>query len=417
EEQLALYAQEGTQGRIPSSYLKVLALLSGELKVNIAPKGEPIQTVADGLDWRRTFGLYLWHSITPGANLKEAVEQYTVSMSMSKTIARPHPWYHQDIQDQDPKYYDFLFQLIALSTMPSKNLEDTLHPLGMTPACIDYRQSWLFYMVLTQSLHVGRFRSETSHTKICQDFMFQLETLGLWEWAVFIALHLESAETREMVVRQLMSFLHRTLQIPMAWIWIARATRAKYQGDVTWEVFSLLKGGEHQKGHGLVLSQLAPACILRGQLPILDHILGMIDQSKVSGWETGGSIYQKYVKCCTDFEVSIGRLKLKGKVSYSSDLVPEQDIHNLQIDVQQLMTKLPLLMAQRIEANPELQVCVAEMASKCTNVLRALKDLTIQESATLTDLPLTEEQRMSTVQKISSDYFDEILTVAETSVC
>ncbi|KAK3812040.1 MAG: nuclear protein 96-domain-containing protein [Benniella sp.] len=446
EEQLAIYMKANAQDRIPTGYLKVYALLSGELKVNVATKGEPIRTVTDGLDWRRTFGLYLWHSSTPGTNLREAVEQYTVSMSQSRMVAKPYPWYKKGIYGQDPKHYDFLFHLIALSTMPSKNLEDTLHPLGMTPACIDYRQSWLFYMVLTQSLHVGRFRSEATHTKICQDFMFQLENLGLWEWAVFVALHLEPAEAREMIVRQLLerhvelpmvfsdasmdlseagidrweqacektTFLHQTLKIPMEWIWIARATRAKYLGDLTWEVFSLLRGGEHQEGHRLILSQLAPACILRGQLDTLRHILGMIDHSKVPGWETGGSIYKQYVESCSDFEVSIGRLKQKSKrVSYSSDLTPTEDVQTLQDNVQQLVMKLPLLLGQKAGVSPELEVCVADMASKCTKLLRYLKDLTIQESAALTDLPLTEDQRMSAVQKISSDYFDEILTGAE----
>ncbi|KAG0232948.1 hypothetical protein BGX31_004990 [Mortierella sp. GBA43] len=465
EEQLDLYMKADVQGRIPTGYLKVYALLSGELKVNIAAKGEAIRTVADGLDWRRTFGLYLWHSSTPGTNLRNAVEQYTISMSQNKAVARPYPWYVKKAgnDQREPEHYDFLFHLIAHSTMPSKNLEDTLHPLGMTPASIDYRQSWLFYMVMNQSLHVGRFRSQDSHTKICQDFMFQLENLGLWEWAIFVALHLDSSKVRGAVVRELLErhvelptvfpdasttdlteagmeqweessektrFLHETLQIPMTWIWLARATRAKYQGDLTWQVFSLLKGGDHQKGHELILSELAPACILGGQLSTLQHLLKMMDPSKVAGWEAGGAIYQMYVDCCSDFEVNIGRLKLKSKrVSYSSTLSPVEDAQSLQENVQQLLNRLPLLLEQRVTttgwesasasasaSSPQLEVCVADMASKCTNLLRVLKDLTIQESATLTELPLTEDQRMSAVQKISSDYFDEILTVAETSV-
>ncbi|KAG0018263.1 hypothetical protein BGZ80_007386 [Entomortierella chlamydospora] len=447
ENQMKFFKELGIEGSIPVSYLKIYALLSGALDVNIAPKGSPAVYVTDGLDWRQVFGLYLWHNCIPGANLQQAVDQYAASMAMRKSVARPAPWHQKNVEGCDPEHYDFLFQLIVHSTLPSKALEDALHPLGMTPASLDYRQSWIFYMLLCQSLQVSRFRSEASHAKICQNFLFQLENLGLWEWAVFVALHLESASSRETAVRHLLerhvdlpvppststnsatavdydrwefegeknTFLINTLRIPETWLWNARATRAKYQGELFLEVFSLLKGGEHQKGHSLILSSLAPVSILQGDLRTLGKVLNMVDQNKVYGWETGGSIYQEYLECCSDFEGSDRRLEVKSKVSYANDLVPHEDIQALQDEVQVLLTKLPLLLAYQTKETPSLQACVAEMASKCTNLLRDLKDLSIQESASLADLPLNEDERMSTVQKISTDYFDEILKFAETS--
>ncbi|KAF8978977.1 hypothetical protein BGZ46_005960 [Entomortierella lignicola] len=446
ENQMKLFKELGMEGHIPVNYQKVYALLSGALDINIAPKGAPHQYVTDGLDWRQVFGLYLWHSSLPGANLQQAVDQYTASMATRKSVAKPFPWYQKNLDGSDPEHYDLLFQLIVHSTLPSKALEDALHPLGMTPSSLDYRQSWIFYMILSQSLQVGRFRFETSHAKICQNFLFQLESLGLWEWAVFVALYLETADSREMVIQQILerhvdlpippstttstaaedfdrwefegeknTFLVKTLQIPEAWLWNARATRAKYHGELFLEVFSLLKGGEYQKGHSLILSTLAPVSILQGDLGTLSKVLNMVDQSKVYGWETGGSIYQEYIDCCSDFEGSDRRLVVKNKVSYANDLVPQEDIQALQDEVQVLLTKLPLLLAHQTTESPSLQACVAEMASKCTNILRDLKDLSIQESASLVELPLNEDERMSTVQKISTDYFDEILRFAETS--
>ncbi|KAG0304848.1 hypothetical protein BGZ98_004947 [Dissophora globulifera] len=451
EDQMVLYKTIGTDGRIPVSYLKVYALLCGQLGANIAPQGEPSRSVTHGLDWRRTFGLYLWYSNTPGANLKEAVDAYTLGMAESKAVARPRPWYQQGQTQTDPSHFDFLFQLIALRTIPSKSLEDVLHPLGMSPSGLDYRQSWLFYTILTQSLRISRFRSALSHAKICQYFMFQLESLGLWEWAVFVALHLETAASREVAVRQILerhvdipagqsgfsaerdptpaemdhwasefektSFLCKELRVPETWLWIARATRARYVGALNWEVFSLLKGGEHQQGHDLILSRLAPQFILHGDLSTLGFLLGKIDQNKVADWETGGAIYQKFLDCCSDYEGSMSQLRLKSKVSYANDLVPEQDIQALQVEVHELMRRLPLLLQGarqgQKELSPLLELCVTEMASKGTTLLRDLKDLSIQESASLADLPMTEDMRMSTVQKISTDYFDEILKYAE----
>ncbi|KAF9429397.1 hypothetical protein BGZ76_001356, partial [Entomortierella beljakovae] len=446
ENQMRLYKDLGVEGKIPVGYSKVFALLSGALDVNIAPKGGPPVYVTDGLDWQQTFGLFLWYSNIPGANLQQAVDHYTTSMATRRSVARPTPWYQKSGQndDENSERFDFLFQLIVQSTLPSRSLEDALHPLGISPSILDYRQSWLFYMVLSQSLKVGRFRTDSSHARICHNFIFQLESLGLWEWAVFVALHLETDVARETTVRYLLeryvdlpaqsdtfipaeelvkweieskkeSFVKDTLQVPETWIWRARAIRAKYRGELFLEVFSLLKAGEHQKAHNLTMSSLAPVCILGRDLGTLSRLLGMFDQSKASGWGTGGSIYQRYTECCSDFEGRDRQLKVKSRLTFENDLVPREDIQALQDEIQSLLTKLPLLLTHQTDDFPRLRACVEEMASKCTSLLRDLKDLSIQEGVSLAGLPLNEDERTNTVQKISSDYFDEILKFAETS--
>ncbi|KAF9084906.1 hypothetical protein BGX29_002282, partial [Mortierella sp. GBA35] len=274
EDQSALYTNAGVESSILADYLNAYAPLCGALTVNVAPKDAPCQLVTDRPDWKRTFGLHLWYSNTPGVNLAKAVNAYFPSMAENPVVAKAAPWYQKSKEEQ-PKHYDILFQLMALLMIPSKSLEDALHPLGISPAVLDYRLSWLFYMVLTQSLHF----------KICVDFMFQLESLGLWHWAVFVALHLETALARETTVRHVLErnvqlytsplagmkesevaaaeraqieLVKKSLCVPEEWIWSARATRAKYEGDQTQKVVSLLRGGEVQRGHSLIVSTLAP---------------------------------------------------------------------------------------------------------------------------------------------------------------
>ncbi|KAF9904520.1 hypothetical protein EC991_002628 [Linnemannia zychae] len=440
EDQLALYKKAGVESSIPEDYLKVYALLSGALTVNVSPKDKPRRFVTDGLDWRRTFGLHLWYSNTPGVNLAEAVNAYVLSMAENPAVAKPAPWYQRNQENQDPEHYDILFQLMALLTIPSKSLEDALHPLGISPASLDHRLSWIFYMVLTQSLHISGFRSVSSHSKICEDFMFQLENLGLWEWAVFVALHLETASTREAAVRQVLErhvrldcnetaeteealeerkkveFVTQSLLVPEGWIWAAKANRAKYEGNRTQEVYGLLKGGEVQRGHNLIVSFLAPEYVLNQNLEGLSDLLAMVDQSKVANWANGGEIYQKYLDCCSGFEGTVSRLRLTSKVTYSNDLVPAEDIKALQEEVEVLLGRLPMLLKhQSTKAHPSLDACVTEMASKCTHLLRDLNDLSIQQSLSFTELPLSEDQRMSTIQQFSSDHFNDFLKSAEMS--
>lgn len=402
EDQLALYKKSGVESSIPTDYLKVYALLCGALTVNVAPQGASRRFVTDGLDWRRTFGLHLWYSNTPGVNLAEAVNEYVLSMAENPAVAKPAPWYQRN-KNHDPEHYDILFQLMALLTIPSKSLEDALHPLGISPAALDNRLSWIFYMVLTQSLHISGFRSTSSHSKICADFAFQLESLGLWEWAVFVALHLETALARESAVRQILErnvqldyrsivglieteelaeqrkkveFVTQSLLVPEEWVWAARATRAKYEGTQVQEVQGLLKGGEVQRGHNLIVSTLAPEYILNEDLKALSNMLAMVDQSKVAGWENGGEIYQRYLDCCSGYESTVSRLRLSSKVTYANDLVPAEDIEALQKEVEVLLERLPLLLKHKgAGSHPSLDACVTEMASKCTHLLRDLNDL------------------------------------------
>ena len=50
------------------------------------------------------------------------------------------------------------------------------------------------------------YRQDLTHT----NFAAQLESLGLWEWAVFVLLHIDNPESRETSVRH---FLARNCQL------------------------------------------------------------------------------------------------------------------------------------------------------------------------------------------------------------
>ncbi|KAG0340670.1 hypothetical protein BG000_011376 [Podila horticola] len=446
EDQLLRYKDQAAGIKIPDFYMKALALLSGALTTDIAPKGEPSRYVTDGLDWRRTLGLHLWYSNTAEVDLTTALNEYVESLSQSSKIAKPLPTYQKQQGASKSEHYDFLFQLIKLLVHPSTQLETVLHPLGVSPSRLDYRQSWQFYMVLAQSLGVASFGSDSSHAIICNNFMSQLENLGLWQWAVFVALHLETSESREAAVRSLLerhieiprplsstghsssieldrsagngthtSFLLKDLKIPEEWLWAARATQASYRGDLPLEVYSLLKSGEHQKAHVLILSDLAPLYVLYGGLETLGKLLGKVDQTKVANWANGGGLYQKYLECCSDSEGNVGEVKGAARVTYASNIVYPDDIEAFQTAIHDLLSKLPLLLSHGgAKKNTQMQeICVAEMVSKCTNLLR---ELAVQENTTaaLPELAISEDQCMSSIQKISTDYFDEILASAET---
>ena len=73
------------------------------------------------------------------------------------------------------------------------------------------------------------------------DFAAQLESMGLWQWSVFVLLHLENPQKRSKLVRDCLSrnvipsneesaekevFLQDRLGIPLKWIAAAKAVRS-----------------------------------------------------------------------------------------------------------------------------------------------------------------------------------------------
>ena len=77
-----------------------------------------------------------------------------------------------------------------------------------------------------------------SHTV---DFAAQLEAMGLWQWAVFVLLHLQDPDQRKKLAKDVLArnvipsddecaereiFLQDRLAVPLAWIAEAKAVRS-----------------------------------------------------------------------------------------------------------------------------------------------------------------------------------------------
>ncbi|KAF9973765.1 hypothetical protein BGZ73_002983 [Actinomortierella ambigua] len=479
-DQLALYAK-ATHAQINEDYHKVLGLLRGNVESGPSSKVSVLQD----LDWRKTLGLYLWFQKSADGQLKEALEQYTLAFSSANQMtAKPLPWYQQrhkraawDTQ-KFRQAYDILYELTTLMVSPSRPLYRVLQPLGFSPSPLDYRLSWHLYQLLDHSLKVGSFGT-SSHgaDKLCQDFMFQLESLGLWEWAVFVALHVQDAGLRKSSILALLArnvqpyedkklsqvsksserstttgshstaeqgskddFLVKQLKIPAEWLWEARALRAKYDGCIAQQVYALLRAGEHEQGHKLIVSTLAPMCIVQGDLSTLMQLLDSVDRTKVTDWEYGGNVYKRYLDCCSDSEGfnvvglmtaeqrqkqhshhhhhHFGLSSAPRRVSYANDLVRKTDVHRLKQELQALLQRLPALQSYQEsnrgngegdddEARVMREVCVSEMTSKVTTLLDLLEEEP-NDSEMISGT--SDDQRMLALQKLANDNFDHVLS-------
>ena len=219
--QLQKWREQHIDAHIDEYYRKVYSLLAGVVDVLPASKSsDPVEkchelAIAEGLDWKRAFGLHLWYGIGIDTPYVDALESYR---STRPDIAnRPLPWY-QESHDSSRVVHswsttiqenDALFQLISLSANPVAPLERALLSRSFSPSPFDCRLPWHISILLSRCLNFRDFAdrvtedvsngrdSHKTHSvslnanKVAVSYAFQLENQGLWEHALFVLLHLE----------------------------------------------------------------------------------------------------------------------------------------------------------------------------------------------------------------------------------
>lgn len=104
-----------------------------------------------------------------------------------------------------------------------------------------------------------------SESIIHSGFASQLENAGLWHWSIFVLLHLKDDFARKSAVLDMLGrhvellemrkltqaeeFLHKKLDIPMEWIYQAKAVKAAYLERPADQVWYLLKAAEWNEAH------------------------------------------------------------------------------------------------------------------------------------------------------------------------
>lgn len=209
EDQLVKWKDQTIDAHIDEAYKKIYALLAGVVDlIPASTSSDPAEKakdvlVAKPLDWKRAFGLHLWYGTQLDDSVAEAVSSYDEAVHNS-TAAAPVAWYEESKNVSDRKWqiesqHDGLYSLLRLDTEDSLPLEDVLSPRGFSASPLDYRLSWLLSLVLSRGLNPRNFSDAGSSvsmksSQVTTSFASQLEQQGLWEFAIFVLLHLEQRE-------------------------------------------------------------------------------------------------------------------------------------------------------------------------------------------------------------------------------
>ena len=205
--QLEVWIKDGSLGDIQLWYRAIYEILAGEMDVRGNALGQ--LGVSKRLDWKRAFAMRLWFGIPAEGEIKDAVQEYWMACQQDPSIAKPLPWYTTTQKPSTGGVYDGLFQLLRLyaGTGVNSTLDDALNSYNFSSTATDVRVSWHLYSILSQLKGKASF-ADAYGTKTISDtgerltlsYVSQLEQLGLWQWSIFIALHLQRQNTRKGII-------------------------------------------------------------------------------------------------------------------------------------------------------------------------------------------------------------------------
>lgn len=176
--------------------------------------------------------------------------------------------------------YDIRYHLLKLYSQRSHPMESLLNPSTHTADSMDFRLSWLIMQQLeTLGYH---HLSELARSQVHVSFASQLENHGLWHWSIYVLLHLRDQSRRELAVQELLyryievseydefylkqeSFLINDLEIPLKWIYWAKAVKCGVSNRYDEQANYLLKAKQWSLAHEIVMTHIAPDTIINGE--------------------------------------------------------------------------------------------------------------------------------------------------------
>lgn len=122
--------------------------------------------------------------------------------------------------------------------------------------------------------------SELSKAQLHVGFATQLESNNLWEWAIFVLLHINDRNQRELAIQNILyryvtvsaeesltekeRFVINKLGVPEKWIDYAKAVKAASLGDYNLQANYLIKAKQWSLAHEIIFNHIAPEAIING---------------------------------------------------------------------------------------------------------------------------------------------------------
>lgn len=266
-------------------------------------------------EWKQYFGLFFWYGHGGHLSIHDVTKIYA-SLSggngKQSLIPAPQPYHAQNCSTND---LDVCFNLIQLFVDDSFPIESALKPGSFSSNLHDYLFPWIVYTILSKVKCLRDFsdvKAVFTEHKVTdnenQEFRYpvvssvslkgdmltlrlvtQLEMLGQWKWAIFVALFLSDHFQRAIVIQKILGrnypiedmsgstfhgssgdlspdwiFLVNQLKIPTNWIHESRALRSRAFNQPLQEAMSLFDANLFDSCHYVIMVKIAPVSLFSG---------------------------------------------------------------------------------------------------------------------------------------------------------
>jgi len=424
QRQLDLWTENRADVFITKDRLRIIALLAG---IPVWQTTEKMINTCEGMDWIKAFGHHLWYVVSSAGSISDALTEYEKACGIIQDpecdiepyAALPTPSYTQD----QTIFRDLCYQLISVYCRRTTPLDKVVNPLNHTYNVKENVLSWLVWQQL-KALGYSHL-SETASAQLTMDFAAQLENNGLWQWAVFVTLHLNSAPsaTRAFVQgiigrhielevdEESESFLKDRLGVPAQWIEQARSVKARYCSEPRLEARSLLAAGLYSEAHDVICDGIAPEAILSESYQQLEDLLAPLAQpqccSLIADWSVKGKVYWNYMTVVKAIENILKQENLNERGVLLEKLTP--DVTSLC----NLVSSLPVPTAKHRLVRTE----IAQKAAYILTQIIGLQSINASEEVVvpprfilpqLRQLPVTQDYSLQELNNVVRAYFLEL---------
>ncbi|PNF16103.1 Nuclear pore complex protein Nup98-Nup96 [Cryptotermes secundus] len=423
-QQLANWQDVKASCYINRDRIKLLMLVAG---IPLFCGTESTVNVCEDLDWKRAFALHLWYICSPVASVTDALLQYEKAFGppdIRDIYAKcPDPPYMEDGVELETSsgqpIWDLCFHLLKLYSSRSHPLNQLLNPATHTSDPLDYRLSWLLQQVLNALgySHMSEYSSALVHTS----FASQLESHGLWHWAIFVLLHLKNKQSRKVAVLDILgrhvdlsdneeyqdreNFLCEQLNIPSQWIFEAKATLASACNRHKDAAYYLIKAALWTKSHEVIMKYIAADAIVNENYKYLHNLLEALvpveRSSTISGWNNRGQLLWDYLKIVAEVDTVLA----------NQDLAAGYQLEKLQPQLSGLCARINMLPCPTAMD----RLCQSEIAKRTVHVVRNV--LLLQKGVggvssrvlahLVTQLPLPEDYAQQELRQVVSSCMAE----------
>eukprot|EP01126_Amoeba_proteus_P054877 TRINITY_DN6773_c0_g2_i7.p1 TRINITY_DN6773_c0_g2~~TRINITY_DN6773_c0_g2_i7.p1 ORF type:complete len:872 (+),score=187.74 TRINITY_DN6773_c0_g2_i7:586-3201(+) len=386
-----------------------------------------VEEVCHLVDWKRALAMHLWYG-RGLVSLGEALDNYEQSVKIGKARP-PSPSYvsspFDSIDVEELPTCDILYHLLRLSCQPNYQLSKIFEPCTWTEFQLDYRLGWHLYSVLT-ALNLVPNDDVIGH-EITMNYAHELESLGLWEWAIYLILNLPLDQNSnynqnlvkdvlarnmfvstqdELLLRDQKLLFVEGLGVPTSWVKYAQAPFEHYHNNYVEEVRCLLLSSQWESAHTVLVQNLVHSILLihSENLVVPFHVLDPEEEeeeddgddtlltvlarflvtlfrhrTQLQGWSERGGIFYDYLKIHSLFG-KMERHFNHYQQQEEEDLVTDEDTHTELLFLSNnlkglLLTSIETLKKWHIPVdtdkikNVQLRVCKDNMSSKLHSMM------------------------------------------------